>query len=276
MKKFKKLLIISLIFTIFMTHINLNCNIKIASATSSASEIVIERNSLKILHEYNSEKISSIASLTKIITCITAIENCKNLNEKILITDKMCGIEGSSIYLRAGEKITILELLYGLMLRSGNDAATAIALSVGGSIENFASLMNKTALKAGAKNSSFKNPHGLEQEGHYSTAKDLALICCYALNNPIFAKIVSTKKKVISNSLEEYDRVLINKNKILSMLEGSDGIKTGYTKVSGRCLASSATRNGIQLVCIVLNCGPMFERSCELINNCFKNYSLLD
>ncbi len=274
MKKIKKLLIISLVFTIIMTHVISKSDINTALADNVSSEIVIERNSFKILHEYNSEKMSSIASLTKIITCITAIENCKNLDEEILITEKMCGIEGSSIYLKAGEKLTILELLYGLMLRSGNDAATAIALSVGGSIQNFASLMNKTAIKAGAKNSSFKNPHGLEQEGHYSTAKDLALICCYALNNPIFSEIVSTKKKVISNSLEEYDRLLINKNKILSMLDGADGIKTGYTKVSGRCLASSATRNGIQLVCIVLNCGPMFERSCELINNCFKNYSL--
>lgn len=258
-----------------MTRITAVGKAESASAAAISSEIVIERNTMKILHEANADKISSIASLTKIVTCITAIENCDNLDKEILITEEMCNIEGSSIYLKAGEKLTVLELLYGLMLRSGNDSATAIALSVGGSIESFAKLMNDTAKKAGAKNSSFKNPHGLEQEGHYSTARDLALISCYALNNDTFAKIVSTKKKVISNSLEEYDRVLVNKNKILSLLDGADGLKTGYTKVSGRCLASSATRNGIQLVCIVLNCGPMFERSCELINEGFKKYPLV-
>ena len=274
MEKIKKLLIISIIIGIITSDVISNLPKKALAVQSVSSEIVINENTLEILHEKNASAKASIASLTKIVTAITAIENCDIVKE-VVITDEMVGIEGSSIYLKKGEILTVEELLFGLMLRSGNDAATAISLAVAGSKENFARLMNDTAKKAGAVNSNFVNPHGLEEDGHYSTAKDLALITAYAMKNEKFEEIVSTRKKVIRNILDQNDRVLINKNKILNTLNGADGVKTGYTKVSGRCLVSSATRNGVRLICVVINCAPMYERSAELINSCFEKYKLV-
>ncbi|MBP5466653.1 MAG: D-alanyl-D-alanine carboxypeptidase, partial [Clostridia bacterium] len=184
------------------------------------------------------------------------------------------GIEGSSIYLEAGEKLTVKDLLYGLMLRSGNDCAETLAVHVSGSIEQFACLMNETAAKIGATNSNFVNPHGLHDDNHYTTAYDLALISCYAVNNPVFKEIVSTQKTVIPFSTRNTKRCLINKNKMLKEFEGSTGIKTGYTKKAGRCLVSSCNRGGMELVSVVLNCGPMFERSKTILQNGFDNYKL--
>lgn len=244
------------------------------SYQSVSSQIVYNQTTGEIVSEKDADKRCSIASLTKIVTAITAIENCKNIDEKITVTKDMVGVEGSSIYLKVGEQLTVSELLYGLMMRSGNDAAVAIALSVGGTIEDFARLMNDTAKKAGAVNSNFVNPHGLEQKDHYSTAKDLALICAYAFNNKTFESIVATKKKIISDSLSENDRLLINKNKMLTLYDGADGIKTGYTKVSGRCLASSATRNGVRLICVVINCADTYGKSAELLDAGFEKYKL--
>ena len=275
MKKLKKSIILSIILTIIMSHIIANMPQKAAALQSVTSEIVVERETLEILHESNADVKASIASLTKIVTAITAIEN-GDIDKEIVVTDEMVGIEGSSIYLKVGEKLTLKELLYGLMLRSGNDAATAIALSVGGGKSAFADMMNEAAQKSGATNSHFVNPHGLEEKGHYSTAKDLALITAYALKNTLFAEIVSTKTKTVNDTVSGGKRTLINKNKMLYNFDGADGVKTGYTKVSGRCLVSSATRNGVQLICVVINCGPMYERSAELLEKCFEKYKLVD
>ncbi len=250
---------------------NLNKSESVCNAGTS-SEILIDASSKRVLHETNSNEKRKMASTTKIVTAITVIENNQNLEKEIEITKEMVGIEGSSLYLREGEKLTIKELLYGLMLRSGNDCAVALAISTSGSIDKFASLMNQTAKKCGAVNSNFTNPHGLDDNNHYTTAYDLALVTIYALENKDFLEIVSTKKATISNDGYDYDRVLYNKNKLLNQVEGCIGVKTGYTTGAGRCLVSAVERDGMRLVCVVLNCGPMFERSTELFEDSFLNY----
>ncbi len=274
MKKIAKLIIIALILEIITTDIKPLDAVAKAYFVNPEEEIVINCDTLEILHEKDSGKKASIASLTKIVTAITALENF-DVSKEIIVTDEMVGVDGSSIYLKKGEVLSVEELLYGLMMRSGNDAATAIALSVSGSVGEFSKLMNETAQKAGAVNSNFVNPHGLEEKEHYSTAKDVALITAYALKNQSFSKIVGTKKKVIRNTIEDYDRVLINKNKLLYSYDGCDGVKTGYTKVSGRCLASSATRNGVRLVCVVINCADTYGRTKQLFDEAFKKYVLV-
>ena len=244
-------------------------------ANTERGMAVIERDSGRVLYSYNENVKLPMASTTKIATCITVIENA-NLDEVVTIPQSAVGIEGSSIYLKKGEKLTVRQLLYGLMLRSGNDCAVALALHVGKSVENFAKMMNETAIKAGATNTNFVNPHGLHDDNHYTTALDLARISAYAMKNKDFYEIVSTKQKKIPNGEEEYERVLINKNKILYRVEGADGIKTGFTKKAGRCLVSSATRNGMNVICVVLNCPDMFERSERLIDRAFLEYELVE
>ncbi len=238
--------------------------------SSSCAEIVIDAYSKRILFQNNINEKKHMASTTKILTAITVIEN-SNLNTVITVGKDTTGIEGSSIYLVEGERLTVKDLLYGLMLRSGNDCAETLAKHVSGSNKEFAKLMNLTAKKIGAKNSNFVNPHGLHDDAHYTTAYDLALISAYAIKNPDFLEIVSTKKIKIPYNNEQ-KRVLINKNKMLSQFEGATGIKTGFTKKAGRCLVSSANRNDLELISVVLNCPPMFERSKQILENCYSLY----
>ena len=241
--------------------------------TSAKSMIVIETSANKVLYSKNELEKLPMASTTKIVTAITVIENCEDIDKIIEVPRMATRVEGSSIYLKEGERLTIRQLLYGLILQSGNDAAETLALEVGkGSIENFANLMNETAKKCGASNSNFVTPHGLDDKNHYTTAKDLAIITSYALKNPIFKEIVSTKSYKILGGEKTISRTLINKNKLLSSLEGCIGVKTGFTKKSGRCLVSACERDNMQIVCVVLNCGPMFEDSANLINKAFKEY----
>ena len=240
--------------------------------SQSVSEIVMETNSKRILYQNNIHEKKYMASTTKILTAICVIENI-DVDREITVTNKTIGIEGSSIYLEEGEKLTIKHLLYGLMLRSGNDCAETLAVACSGSIKDFAFLMNDTARKIGAKNSNFVNPHGLHDENHYTTAYDLALISCYAMKNETFREIVSTRKIEIPFTTRDYNRVLFNKNKMLKEFEGSTGIKTGYTKKAGRCLVSSCSRDGLELVSVVLNCPPMFERSKEILSHCYNNFT---
>lgn len=263
---------ISLIFVLIICFFFFNFDVKSVNASGYTSEIIMEINSNRVLHEVNANDKKYMASTTKILTAITIIENC-NISDIVTVTKETVGVEGSSIYLEVGEKLTVKDLLYGLMLRSGNDCAETLAVYCSKSIENFAELMNKTAKKIKAFDSNFTNPHGLHDENHYTTAYDLALISCYAMKNPIFREIVGTKKIEIPFSTRSYDRVLINKNKMLNEFDGSTGIKTGYTKKAGRCLVSSCVRDGMELVCVVLNCPPMFERSKTLLENTFSNYT---
>ena len=227
----------------------------------------------RVLFSKNENEKLPMASTTKIVTALAVIENCDDLDKIITIPKKATLVEGSSIYLRENEQLTIKQLLYGLLLQSGNDAALALALEVGeGDINKFSNLMNEIAKKCGAENTNFVTPHGLDSKDHYTTAYDLAKITSYALKNKTFKEIVSTKAYKISSSENCSARTLINKNKLLSSLEGCIGVKTGYTTKAGRCLVSACERDGMQVVCVVLNCRPMFEESIELINKAFSEY----
>jgi len=243
-------------------------------ATSAQSAVVMERTSGRVLWQKNADKQLPMASTTKIVTALTVLKNVPDLDKIVEIPAEASGIEGSSIYLRAGEHLTIRELLYGLMLRSGNDCAVALALETAGTVDNFCQLMNETAMELGCTDSNFANPHGLPDDSHYTTARDLATITCAALANRDFAEIVSTKSIKISNEGYDYLRVLTNKNKLLFNCDGADGVKTGFTKKAGRCFVGSATRNGMQVVVVVLNCGPMFEDTAALLDAAFASYEL--
>lgn len=243
--------------------------------TSAKAMCVMEASSQRVLAQKNSSAQLPMASTTKIMTAITAIESGVDLNKVFEISPRAVGVSGTSLYLRAGEKFTLRDLLYGLMLISGNDASVAIGEYVGGSVEKFVEMMNKKAQEIGATNSHFDNTHGLDSKNHYTTAYDLALITSYAMQNPTFKEIVSTKNIKITNS-DGKNRYLKNKNKLLSSLEGCNGVKTGFTDDAGRCLVTSCERDGMDVVCVVLNCGPMFEESAALLDKAFKEYHLVD
>ena len=239
---------------------------------SGRSMIVIETKNNKILYSKNHTEKLPMASTTKIVTAITVIDNCSNLDEVVKIKKEATLVEGSSIYLKEGEELTVRELLYGLMLQSGNDSAVALATHISGNIDDFALLMCETAKKAGALDSNFKNPHGLDNKDHYTTAYDLAKITSYALKNDDFRDIVSCKKYTTKENVNTTKRTLINKNKLLSSLDGCIGVKTGYTTKAGRCLVSACLRDNLETVCVVLNCRPMFEESAALLNLAHKEY----
>lgn len=242
------------------------------SMTSARGMCVMEQSSKRVLYQKDMDTMRANASTTKIVTAITVIQNCNNLDEVITVNDKSVGIEGTSIYLRKGEQLSVRDLLYGLMLRSGNDSAVALAYHVGGTEDGFVNMMNELCIKVGTKNTHFSNPHGLDEDDHYTTAYDLALVTSYALNNPIFAEIVKTKQHTISATNMSETRYLTNKNRLLNSLDGCAGVKTGFTSRAGRCLVSAITRNGITIVCVVLNCGPMFEESVALLNRAYNEY----
>ncbi len=278
---FKIIVIYSFIFISLFNFFTFNYDFTVSKnvyAQNGCSEIVMEVNSLRVLHSQNCNDKKYMASTTKILTAITVIENC-DINEKVTVGKETVGIEGSSIYLEAGEVLTVKDLLYGLMLRSGNDCAETLAVHCSKTIENFAKLMNEIAQKIGAKNSNFTNPHGLHDDNHYTTAYDLALVSCYAMKNEHFREIVGTKSVRIPFTTRDTVRLLINKNRMLREFDGATGIKTGFTKKAGRCLVSSCKRDGMELVTVVLNCPPMFECSKSLLTDCFdsyKNYKILE
>ena len=248
---------------------------KIKDCASSAKAMcVLEQSSGRILFGKNIHKKLAMASTTKVFTALTVLENCQNLEEKVFVDDRAVGIEGTSIYLRKGEVLTVKELLLGMMLPSGNDAAAALAYHISGDINEFCDLMQKTCQKIGANNSSFKNPHGLDADGHYTTAYDLALVSAYALQNPDFYEISTTKSAVISGNKEVKSRFLKNKNRLLRTFEGCCGVKTGFTDNAGRCFVSSAKRDGMTIVCSVLNCPDMFEECARLMGDAFNKFSL--
>lgn len=236
-----------------------------------SSEIVIEQTTGRVLAGVNFHKKSEPASTTKILTAICVLENCDDLEKEITVPAEGEGVEGSSIYLKKGEKWKVIDLLYGLMLRSGNDSAVTLASMFGG-INEFAKLMNLTAFKCGAYESNFVNPHGLHHENHYTTAYDLAKITAYAYRNEKFVEIVSSKYHYYDYSGEK--RCFVNKNKLLKVFDGANGVKTGYTKNSGRCLVFGVKRDEMQLISVVLNNQDMWQRSCELVEKCFSEYKL--
>ncbi len=273
LKKLGYIIIPVLILAAIVCCFNINITTLSAVGSSAKAMCVIEKDSGRILYCKNETEKLPMASTTKIMTAITVLQNCNNLDELITVDDASIGVEGTSIYLRKDETLSVKDLLYGLMLRSGNDAATALAYHVGGSIEGFTEKMNSLAKKIGATNSNFANPHGLDNPNHYTTAYDLALITGYALNNPIFKEIVSSKTYQIEATNKSEKRYLTNKNRLLTSLDGCCGVKTGFTNKAGRCLVSACERDGFTTICVVLNCGPMFEESTELLNTSYKAYN---
>lgn len=212
----------------------------------SADCAVIANGDGEVLYSKNGDKRVLIASTTKLMTAILAIEKL-DLSQRVQIQPQWCGIEGSSMYLIAGQDLSVEELLYGLLMVSGNDAALALACITAGDSEGFALMMNEKASELGMKNSSFQNPHGLDAPEHYSTAEDMARLMCYCMKNEVFARIIGASSYKIG------EQMLVNHNKLLSSLPGCTGGKTGYTKAAGRCLVSSCRREGLDLICVTLS-----------------------
>lgn len=240
------------------------CPVK-AQAISAEKAIVLDAATGRVLYEKAADRQSLIASTTKIMTALVVCEQC-NVLDRMRIPKEAVGIEGSSMYLKEGEVLTLQELLYGLMLSSGNDAAVALAIYCGGTVEGFAQLMNDKARVLGLRNTHFENPNGLDSPGHYSTARDLAVVAAYAMENPIFAKTVSTK------SIRVGERYLHNHNKLLWQVEGADGVKTGFTKAAGRILVSSAIRDDRRLIAVTLNAPSDWQDHSALLNEGFERY----
>lgn len=243
-------------------------------APNAKAAILMDANSGRVLYGKNIDQQMLIASLTKIMTAIIAIEQ-GDLNELVTVGPNAVGVEGSSIYLKQGEKLPLSTLLYGLMLQSGNDAAVAIAEHIGGSVEGFVYLMNEKAEYLGLENTHFANPHGLDHPKHYSSARDLAVLTSYALKNETFREIVKTEVKVVPWPGEKWHRKIYNKNKMLRLYRWADGVKTGYTKRAGRTLVSSATQGEERLVAVTLNDGDDWRESMAMFEYGFKHFDLV-
>jgi serine-type D-Ala-D-Ala carboxypeptidase (penicillin-binding protein 5/6) len=226
---------------------------KAEPGVSAKAAVLMEQSSGRVLYGRNEHRPMRIASITKIMTAILAIESGK-MQDTVTITEHAARTEGSSLYLKPGEKIPLTDLVYGLMLRSGNDSAVAIAEHVGGSLDGFSYLMNQKAEEIGMKHTRFRNPHGLDtHEDHYSTAYDMALLTKYAMNNNMFKDISATKVYRSEQTGEKWDRVWRNKNKMLKLYENATGGKTGYTKRAKRTLVSTAEKDGMELIAVTLN-----------------------
>ena len=236
---------------------------------SAAAALVMDADTGQVLYAKNPHQPRPIASTTKIITALVALE-CGNLKDTTIISKQAAGVEGSSIYLKAGEKLTLEELLYGALMHSGNDACVAIAEQVAGDEKIFVNFMNSRAYRLGAHNSNFCNTNGLPNDRHLSTAYDMGLITRYALKNPVFSSIVASKTHIIRGP--QGKRFLSNTNKMLWSYQGANGVKTGTTNAAGQCLVSSATRDGRRLIAVVLHSDDRYAESIQLLNYGFAHY----
>lgn len=289
MKKFLYTLLILFIFLIQICPlsfaddaeeeiIDVNAEIEASSLTNeipdvnSRSCVVLDRNSSMILYGKNEKNKVKMASTTKIMTATVVLENA-SLDTTVEVSKKSAGTGGSRLGLKTGDKITIRDLLYGLMLCSGNDAAVCLAESVAGSVPAFSDLMNAKAQELGLVNSHFESPHGLDSDGHYTTAYELALLSNYALKNPTFLNIVGTKNYTVT--INGYPKALSNTNELLGNLNGVYGIKTGFTNGANRCLVTACKRGNMDIICVVLGADTKSFRtkdSVKLIEYTFKTY----
>ncbi len=245
---------------------------------SAASACLMEAESGVVLYEKDADTRRPMASTTKIMTALVAIEE-NDLTRMVAVPKEAVGVEGSSVYLVANERLTMEQLLYALMLESANDAATAIAVLTAGSVEEFAILMNRKAADLGLADTAFENPHGLDGEGHYTTARDLAKLTAYALKDETFRRIASTYKQTIPLNGDQGTRVLVNHNRLLRSYEGCLGVKTGFTKRSGRCLVTAAEREGVTLVAVTLNASNDWNDHKRMLDHGFaslERVTLLD
>jgi len=236
--------------------------------------LLMEAETGRVLYENNGHAPLPMASTTKVMTALLALEK-GNLADAVTASHNAFGVPGTSIYLSEGETLTLHEMLYGLMLASGNDAAVAIAEHIGGTTDAFCRMMTERARELGCENTQFTTPHGLPAANHYTTAYDLALITRQAMTHPVFREIVSTQRAAIPWADHDYDRVLNNKNRLLSSYPGATGVKTGYTKAAGRCLVFSAEQDGMALIGVVLNCPEWFDEAEALLNRGFENWQMV-
>lgn len=293
----KKILILNIIMFILVTHNNImfaddkieedrSEDIKqVIETVSEVSEepkinsryaVVLDRQSKAILYGKNEKTKTKMASTTKIMTAMVVILNT-NLDSVVEVSKKAAGTGGSRLKIKTGDKITVRDLLYGLLLRSGNDAAVALAEYVGGSVEGFAKLMNEKAKELGLENTNFVTPHGLDSEEHYTTAYELAILTDYALENEMFSKIVNTKVHTIK--INNYSTTISNTNELLGNLNGVYGVKTGFTNGAGRCLVTSIKRENLDVICVVLGADTKKDRtrdSVKLIEYTFNTYEIIN
>ena len=278
---FFKHLIKNLFFLLFILILLFSFDISFASEENSLnlnarSCVVLDRNSKKIIFGKNEYNRVKMASTTKIMTATVIIENC-DLSQTVTVSKKAAGTGGSRLGLKTGDKITIRDLLYGLLLCSGNDAAIALAETAAGSVQNFSNMMNNKAKELGLNNSHFESPHGLDSDNHYTTAYELALLADYALQNSTFRNIVGTKNYTIT--INGYPKNITNTNELLGSLDGVYGVKTGFTNGANRCLVTSCKRGEMDIICVVLGCDTKNFRtqdSIKLINYTFENFEYLD
>ena len=240
-----------------------------AAPSPSAASAVVMTGDGQLLYEKNGQTRALIASTTKLMTAIVTLENTQ-LNELVDIRPEYCDIEGSSMYLKAGERYTVKELLLGLLLVSGNDAACALACHTAGSMESFVRLMNRKAAALGMRDSSFANPHGLDAQGHYSTALDMAKLMCYCMENESFRQLCGVK------SCHIHGQTLVNHNRLLDLCPGCVGGKTGYTLSAGRCLVSCCERKGLRLVCVTLSAPDDWNDHVALYEWAYSCFTLRD
>lgn len=243
---------------------------------NSRAAIVIDRNSKAILYGKSETEQRKMASTTKIMTAIVVLENA-NLSDIVTISKKAANTGGSVLGIKTGDKISVCDLLYGLLLVSGNDTAVALAEHVGGSVEGFADMMNKKAAELGLTNTHYVTPHGLDDDNHYTTAYELAILTDYALNNKTFYNYVATKSYTIN--INGYPKTLRNTNELLGNLDGVYGVKTGFTNGANRCLVTSCKRGNLDIICIVLGADSKKFRtqdSIKLIEYCFSNYEVIN
>ena len=274
MKMIRRLMAFFLMVILFIANIPQKVDASIG--VSAASAVLIEQKSGRVLYEKEAHTKRRIASITKIMTAILAIESGK-MNKTVTVSEKATRTEGSSVYLKPGQKIKLEDLVYGLMLRSGNDTAVAIAEYVGGSVDGFAYLMNQKAKEIGMVNTHFANPHGLDDhENHYSTAYDMALLTRYAMQNETYQKISGTKVHRAPNPNEDWDYKWNNKNRLLTKYKYCTGGKTGFTKRAKRTLVTTATKGDMDLIAVTLNAPDDWNDHISMYESGFKNYDMAE
>ncbi|MGN0467182.1 MAG: D-alanyl-D-alanine carboxypeptidase family protein [Acutalibacteraceae bacterium] len=266
----KKISYYFVLFFLFLLIIPIHASALESGDISAASAVVMEAQSGQVIFEKNAHTRRSMASTTKIMTAVLAVESGR-INETVEISAEMCGAEGTSIGLKAGNKIKLLNLVYGMMLESGNDAANAVAVFLGKSVEQFANMMNRKALEIGMENTNFVTPSGLDDENHYTTAYDMALLGAYAMKNPLFEQIVSSKSAKVDFESPDITVTYSNHNRLLYSYDGAVGIKTGFTKKSGRCLVSAAKKNGVKVIAVTLSAPDDWNDHKKMLSYAFEN-----
>lgn len=253
------------------------CNAQnIQADTSAQSAILIDVDNGRVYYEKNADAVLPMASTTKIMTALVVLESGMNLDEFFVVDSSAIMVEGSSMGLQKGDKVTLRSLCYGMLLPSGNDAANAAAVRVAGTVENFCSMMNERAKEMGLNNTNFQTPSGLDDDNHHTTARELAIITYNTMKNEDFREICKRTTATVEFGNPPYKRTLYNHNRLLRTYEGTIGVKTGFTKKSGRCLVSAVERDGVGLICVTLNAPNDWNDHKKLYNSAFDTLARLE